>query len=256
MAKGGCQLSTETAVLNMALQAHCMGVQRSRNGIPHCSRFSVSINVAIWHPERVIEAMAWPGAVLLLALFCVIVFRAEIRKLFPRVKKVWGLDLDSAAQDQQIVPAATERSGESLANPFESVALRENEASVRADLDRRAPTEPSRRVDFLVRQLASLHLIYSFEIISRTIWGSQIDLLLNVNTKIDGEAVENMRAYYDVAAAQAADSLAGYSYERYIGYLSSQRLVNEQAGRIHITHFGKEFLAHLARSGATYRRPY
>jgi hypothetical protein len=140
--------------------------------------------------------------------------------------------------------------------PFESVALRENETAIRADLDRRAPMDLNRRVDLLVTHLATAHLIFSFEIISRTIWGSQIDLLLHVNTQLAGEAIENLRTYYAAAAAQAPDNLSGYSFDRYLGYLQNQGLVNEFGGRIHITNFGKEFLAHLAWSGATFRRPY
>jgi hypothetical protein len=95
----------------------------------------------------------------------------------------------------------------------------------------------------------------AFERINRLIWGSQLELLLHVNSSPTGAAVEELKPFYDKAAAAHQDGLKEYSFESYVGFLINSGLLLRTDGRVLITPFAKEFLSHLARTGATYPRP-
>jgi len=49
--------------------------------------------------------------------------------------------------------------------------------------------------------------------------------------------------------------LKDYPFENYIGFVINSGLLTRTDGRVYITSFAKEFLAHSARVGATYPRP-
>lgn len=202
---------------------------------------------------EVLKVIAWPLALVILSFGALFIFRAELRKLIPRVKKLWGVDLETPPA-QQLATDSTPGQSQRLSHPFDSIVLKEWEEAIRRDS--RLPADLNRRVEALVTHLAAANLLLAYEMISRTIWGTQIDLLLDINTKATGEEIERLRRYYEAAAAQANDDLAGYPYEKYLEYLRNQGLVIESEGRLHITNFAKEFLAHLARTGATYRRQF
>jgi hypothetical protein len=140
-------------------------------------------------------------------------------------------------------------------HPLETAVLKTQEEAIRKDVEKLFPNDLSGRVNSLVTHLAATQLALAFERIDKLIWGSQLELLLHVNSLHNGAAVDELKRFYDNAAAAHQDSLKEYSFENYLGFLVNSRLLFRTNGRVFITPFAKDFLAHLARIGATYPRP-
>ena len=129
------------------------------------------------------------------------------------------------------------------------------ERDISNDLDRRFGDNLAAKVEHLTKHLAATQFALRFEVIGKLIWGTQLELLLHVNARgKDGAPISDLRVFYDTSAAQAPDGLRDYPFERYLGFLKDWQLLLEADGRVFISIGAQEFLAHLARTGATYRR--
>jgi hypothetical protein len=95
----------------------------------------------------------------------------------------------------------------------------------------------------------------AFESINKHIWGSQLELLLRVNSQVNGALVDELKGSYEKAAATHPTGLKEYPFDSYLEFLINSGLLIRANGRVYITSFAKEFLAHLARTGATHLRP-
>jgi hypothetical protein len=82
------------------------------------------------------QYLAWPGAVLIFGLVFIIIFRKDISLFFRRVQKI-GRDGVQAGSDQIQQIAEKKSSTEELMRVFDSIALRETEANIKADLEKR-----------------------------------------------------------------------------------------------------------------------
>ena len=199
-----------------------------------------------------IQAIAWPAAVLVFSLIFVYGFRAKIGELLGRVKKAGPLELASAPGSHEPLnlkgPTATPK----LLHPLENAVMRELEGATRSDP---RPSNPTERIDALTTHLAATQLALSLQFIANTIWGTQIDLPLHVNSLPAGVLVNELKVFYDTAAAAHPAGLKEYPYRSYLGFFLNSWFVVESNDRLCTTPFGKEFLAYLARTGETYRRP-
>ena len=127
--------------------------------------------------------------------------------------------------------------------------------AIRKEIETLFPNDMTGRVNSLITHLAAIQLVLAFESINRLIWGSQLELLLHVNSSFNGAAVDELKVFYEKAAAAHQAGLKEYPFEDYLGFLINSGLLIRANGRVYITPFAKEFLAHLARTGATYVRP-
>jgi hypothetical protein len=204
---------------------------------------------------------AWPLAALIFLLILTFSFRERIGRIIDkigpaidRLKKVGPLELTSGPQSQQPVNLPAE-SLPKILHPLETPVLTAQEEAIRKDVEKLFPNDLSGRVNSLVTHLAATQMALAFEMINKLIWGSQLELLLHVNSLHNGAAVDELKRFYDKAAAAHQDGLKEYPFENYVGFLINSRLLVRTNGRVLITPFAKEFLAHLARTGATYPRP-
>ena len=125
----------------------------------------------------------------------------------------------------------------------------------RKEIEKLFPSDMTGRINTLVTHLAATQLVLAFESINKLIWGTQLDLLLHVNSSFNGVAVDELNVFYEKAATAHQTGLKDYPFEKYLGFLINSGLLIRTNDRVYITPFAKEFLAHLARSGATYLRP-
>jgi len=61
--------------------------------------------------------------------------------------------------------------------------------------------------------------------IGRLIFGSQVDLLNELNGKPLGETIDALKRHYDLATQRHEEAYQTYSYDQYLGFLESQGLV-------------------------------
>jgi hypothetical protein len=187
------------------------------------------------------------GAVILGVVF-LIMFRAEIRELMRSIRKIdkSGLTLSSMQRDHP-VEKDPKAEAEALLRELDSSLLREVEEFIHQDLRQRNLTG-AEAVPVLVRYLASAYIGASFEVIYRTIWGSQISLLeyLNANPT---QPVDAIRPFYEIGASVYSAIYQGYPIEKWLGFLKDSLLMREDGGVLNITVKDREFLLYLTRCG-------
>jgi hypothetical protein len=133
----------------------------------------------------------------------------------------------------------------------ESPLVRRREELIWQDLQKlQLDAQPQEAVKILVRHLALAQLLLNAELIYRTIFGSQIGLLKQLN--IAGSlSREQLEIFYETAKAQFPLVYATYSFEQYLHYLQSWNLVSTQDNKQYvITDEGKAFLQWIVLVGA------
>jgi len=199
--------------------------------------------------EQFTKYGTWPLAALIFCLIVVFGFRKSVGPIFDkigpaidRLKKAGPLDVRT-------------ESAPKIFHPLESQLLQDREDAIRKDLEKLFPNDLAARANSLITHLAATQLVLAFESISKLIWGSQLELLLHVNSSFNGAFVDELKVFYEKAAAAHSTGLKDYPFDNYLGFLVNSGLLIRTNGRVYITPFAKEFLAHLARTGATYARP-
>jgi hypothetical protein len=210
--------------------------------------------------DQLIKYGMWPVSVLIFCLIVVIVFRKRIAPIFDkigpaidRLKKAGPIELTSTPPSQQAIDVRAK--SEKIFHPLDNPLLKERETAIRRDIETLFPSNVTDRVDSLITHLAATQLVLAFESINKLIWGSQLELLLHVNSSFNGVVVDDLKIFYEKAAAAHSAGLKDYPFDNYLGFLVNSGLLIRTNGRVYITPFAKEFLAHLARTGATYGRP-
>jgi hypothetical protein len=119
------------------------------------------------------------------------------------------------------------------------------EAPIRAWLE----TLPAHsREDELVRSLVNWQMGWNFETINYSILGSQLQLLIALNSQALN-AVQ-ARAYYDQAVLSFPDYYHNHPYENWFGWLSNTvGLIKVAAESVEITESGRELLRYLFGRG-------
>ena len=92
------------------------------------------------------------------------------------------------------------------------------------------------------------------ERIYRLIFGSQIDALqyLNSDSPADREVIQ---IYFDAAATAHPDVHEGRTYEVWLGFLISWKLVQVVEDEISISLLGRFFLQYVTQQGLSLQRP-
>lgn len=112
-------------------------------------------------------------------------------------------------------------------------------------------------VDILVRQLAVTQAIAAAEMIYRTIFGSQIALLRNMNTTPGTVPRQVVEAVYSAAALRFPDLYATYSFQQWLNYLLENGLIETKDQlQFSISVDGKEFLKWLTDRGLRDDKPF
>jgi hypothetical protein len=197
----------------------------------------------------------WPVTVLVIAIIFMLLFRKDISSLLARIQRIGRNGIHTLPSQVQ---KATERksSAEELMRAFDSKTLLEQEKNIKKDLESRGLPSQQETIDVLVRHLAATQVALRFEFINKIIWGSQILILINLNSKPLGETLEILKPFYQEAAKTFPDVFANYTFDRYLDFLVSANLIIFQNGRYFITTVGRDFLGYLVATGQTGVRPF
>lgn len=181
------------------------------------------------------------------AIFCLI-FRPQIIDLFPRLK---SLGFASFRQKDQKPERDLKAEAEALLRELDSALLREQEAVVRSALEKSCGTGLE-ALPVLIRYLSAIGTAYRMLDDYMRIYGSQLSLLeyLNEDSRATaGDPLEVLRIFYNLAAAQYPSLYKSDTFERWVGHLKDRLMIREDGGRLRITLYGREFLAHMMKMG-------
>lgn len=201
---------------------------------------------------------AWPPWIALVAVVFILVFRANIRDLFGRITGIGRTGITTATattmKDAQASPAPDPRaSAEELIKALDNAYVREVEDRIGQELEKRGlkPGVPE-TTRVLTRYTAAALVNTDFEHIENNIWGSQIEILEELNGVAKAPA-DRLRPFYDRAATVYPEVFNTYSFDAYMAFLIGRVFVIRQNGDFVITVKGRAYLMWRVHNGKTRR---
>ena len=191
-----------------------------------------------------ILGLAWPSVILLLAL----IFRDDIRKAMPRLKKAGlsGIELDQQALSTTRTFAET---GE--LKPYQSIQRSNLMVLIETSILKSLETyKEEDHIHLLVHEVAIARIGRMCESIWDNIFTSQIQALALLRRNGGTASASELESVYGaVDPAYPAE----FGYDRWLNYLFANNLVAQTDGTISLTDLGSDFLdfvpskAHLQR---------
>lgn len=195
-----------------------------------------------------LQILAWPAVVLVLGAGFILVFRTPIMAILNRTKKVSKGGLETFEPPQLPAPEQPDALAEFMGT-YDNPLLREQEASIVAELKTRGLTSPDAAQKALVRSLAGVQILLHFERIQGLIFLSQLTVLTYLNSRPDGSTMAEVRPFFDAARQQFPDLFAKDTVERWLGFLESALFIENRRGTLHLTQAGREFLKWRIETG-------
>ena len=199
-------------------------------------------------------------ATVAIAIFFMVYFRKNIRKLIDRFKggRAGNYGVDCSGVPSQTAEKIEVDPAKELMDSFNSPLVLERENLIREELQKKGIlTDTKKAAEVLMRYMAALQVLIDFQNIDSLIWGSQLYILEALNEIKAGLSKEHIKSsYYDKAKEKFPEQYYEYSYEQYIQFLITNNLLLEQEGKYVITVKGVEFMRYLVaigKSGARYR---
>ena len=178
----------------------------------------------------VVKVLVWPAAIVIVSYIFMRRFRPSIEALLGRIREIGPSGLKAAPNQKQGSPDVKKMPVNELMREFDNPILREREAAIQKDLEKRDISSDSDKVRVLTRYLAATQLSLMFEAIYQLIWGSQIYILEHLNTIRPGDSTNKVKEiFYDDAVKRYPVIFADYSYENYLGFLKNAGFVVEEA---------------------------
>jgi hypothetical protein len=218
---------------------------------------------------EILQVIAWPLTVLLIALALAFLFRSELRSLINRIRRarIPGSSIDfgdseTVAKQQEkgapddvtkpaTVPAAPALLPSQLPPPSPLYAPLEQE------IQKWLSSVPQQHRELWLIRLTAINATeLGHERVYRLISGSQIGLILQANS-ITPPTSEQARQMYENAKSAWPDWYANFPFETWINFpLNMKLLYAEAAGDkptiFKITPRGRDFLEYLLKSGLTF----
>jgi len=190
----------------------------------------------------------WPSVVVVLGTMAMITFRAELRNFLGRTQSVGKGWLVATPIDQKAIAAQPEGVQE-LLQAFDSQLMREQEASIRADLSSRKLEGHPEVEKILIRHLAAVQISLAFEQTYSIIWGGQVALLETLNQLAGGVDRAEIQAIYEKEYRGVQPFYRDVTFEAYLQFLTAHLLVRDDGNRLHISVVGREFLKWIVDQG-------
>ncbi len=194
------------------------------------------------------EYVTWPIVVLVLGLVFIILLRKAIGTLIFSIRdlKFGGLKASITPQSEKAINQTT--AAEEIMRMFDSKLLHEQEFLIKERTKLDSLKNDEEKIKFLIRILAATSIMLTFEQIYRSIFNSQILLLEELNCKPEGENSSNLVVFFE-ETNRLYTGIEGFTFDNYIGYLTSQQLIDIKNNTATITLRGREFLTFLVQTG-------
>jgi hypothetical protein len=186
-------------------------------------------------------------------------FRKSVSKLLSsaRMSKLWGAEFaEQTTQQQKEVEIKVTREPPAALPPpavITDPVLSPQVELLRKELDERSK-DAKQREELLLLSVAQWQLNHKNARTARFIFGSQIDLLQELNSKSQGETIDALKKHYDSAVQSKPEAYERYSYDEYLLFLQNSGLVTKIGDRLSITPEGKAFLAYRVFFGDTMKK--
>lgn len=205
--------------------------------------------------ETILPHIVWPLTLIVITVFFSVFFRNAITSAISRIKNInkSGVNLgDIPAPEQPKAPADFQKTLDTFSRSRFKLEI---EAEILKELTTKEIKNPDEQIKFLVRALSETALNLRFSKISNAIYGSQLQLLIQLNTMRNGVHVDEANKIYNAMMRANKRSLDDFPFDKWLGFLVDQKLVQLNTNLLLISEMGIEFLEYLVRSGETNVRP-
>jgi len=124
---------------------------------------------------------------------------------------------------------------------------------VRKDLTARNLDEPTAH-ELLLRAVAGGQILQHFERLARLVYGSQLQLLVSLNTVPLGAPIDDSRAIYNLAQQSYPEPYKRISFDQWLGFLTTQGLVEQSGNNLTVSPKGRDFMKFLIDNHDTANR--
>lgn len=137
-----------------------------------------------------------------------------------------------------------------------SIVISSMEESIKKELNDRGLDINSETSTVLIRHLAGTQLLLGFERIHSLIFGSQLNLLRELNLIApEGFTKQEIEDYFENVKDEFPNSFSGWDVKKYLIYLFSNILIVKNENKIHITNLGQEYLNWIEENNISDRKP-
>ena len=201
-----------------------------------------------------IEAFAWPAVGLVLGLVVIFAFRTPIVRKIERISRA-GKDGVSFERPQDAEPPQSEAlSFDELMKQPISASVLEREKFTIGQLSKLPLKTDAERIGILQRALATTNIELEYTRIAHIIFGSQLNLLVQLaGTRHCLPRLQAEVTYTD-AKARFPDLYSERPFETWLGYLASSNVILIDGERLDITQYGSDFLKFLIDARLAYDR--
>lgn len=201
--------------------------------------------------------MGWPHFAFLFAIFFVILFR---RPLLDLIRHITSIDKNgikvSQAPEAQREEQKKEAVQQLLLVAGDSIVLRDIETRIKTELRGKGLETDGDTIKVLIKHLAATQIILEFEQIYNQIFGSQIDLLKQLNEVAgQGKPMDFVVSHFENTKRLFPNLLGDWSLQQYLAFLFVRSLITLKDNIYHITNLGVEYLTWMARNGKSENRP-
>jgi len=198
--------------------------------------------------EQIVEILAWPCVVLVIALVAITKFRTDLANLIQRTKRLSKTGLETyEAQPSQ--PRDEKKAIDEFLCTFDNPLLLEGEQLILKELKERKLENAPDREKALVRSLASAHIIHQFERVYGLLWAKQVALLRFLNAREEGADVADLLVFYETGKTDFPALHENYPFDKWLGFLESVNFIAKHDSRVFISVAGREFLKYLVVTG-------
>lgn len=143
------------------------------------------------------------------------------------------------------------------ADEFDNAVLVKYEARARDNFDARQ-LSPVEKEKIIIRYYVGTMLSLAFERIHKSIWGSQLSTIQDLNTlgEVGIEEVDICSRYYEPAKLRYPEIYEKYSFEQWLSFLTGFELASKKETKVVITPEGKEFLKYLIDQSYSFNKIY
>ena len=201
-----------------------------------------------------IEAFTWPAVGLILGLVVIFTFRGPIVRKIERISRA-GKDGVSFERPQDAEPPQSEAlSFDELMKQPISASVLEREKVISGQLSKLPLKTDAERIGILQRVVASTNIDLEYTRIAHIIFGSQLNLLVQLAGTRHGLPQSQAEHVYADAKARFPELYNERSFDAWLGYLASSNLLVVQGDRFDITQYGTDFLKFLVDARLAYDR--
>jgi hypothetical protein len=203
-----------------------------------------------------LDFVNWPLAVVVIAVFALLLFKKQIARLIDRITGVSkaGIVASNVPQESGAAPKPS-NVAEFLKKTFDNALVVELEDTLTKQVDSLNPASDSERSKLLLRFLAGVIIVRNFDSTYYRIYGSQILALQYLNDG-RGLAIPTTDLHHFYESAKNADpTLYGdYAFEGWLKFIETSVLIRRDGDNVTITVRGTEFLKYLIEQGYTFRK--